>query len=589
MAIGVRLLLWQDNRPVFPRIFTGMVEHHKANARVLLKGDVTHFITGPAPPEDANILTYPPGYPVLMSLIFRLFGDSDTSMRIFQILCDAAAAVLLFFVAAQFLPRKAAIIAGVLAALSPQLAHYSLLLLPDSLATLPILLAVYFIVRAIKAQSLRAVVAAGACIGISCWLRSNALLLAPFLGVVLLMILERARRGTYAATLVAATVLVIAPITIRNLIVFHHFVPLSLGAGQMLNVGIGDYDRDRRFGLPGTDLETVTTEAARYNRPDYANSLFGGNGVQRDQDRSARGLAVVRAHPIWFGSVVLRRALTMFKLERVQVVSSAPAPLHSLESLPHPTPAWSRGPADILTIGSERRPGLSLAADGDAQVEVDANRQGGVIAFFPVPVEKRSDYVFRVPVRVDQGNLVVTVLPSNQGPALASSPVLHALESSTILAQPTSILEVPFVNHDADSVLLVLSNDGKRPVKTVAQIGRMELFRLGKSSLFWTTYPRVIIHFLQRFFLSAWVLPLALAGVFLLWAARQGRPLLILLAIPLYYVCAQSFLHTEYRYVMAIQYSLFMLVAATLYWLSILITRLIRTRSLRVGHGNITV
>src|SRR6267142_422551 len=44
VAIGVRLLLWQDNRPVFPGVFMGMVEHHKANARVLLKGDINHFL-----------------------------------------------------------------------------------------------------------------------------------------------------------------------------------------------------------------------------------------------------------------------------------------------------------------------------------------------------------------------------------------------------------------------------------------------------------------------------------------------------------------------------------------------------------------
>src|SRR2546428_10614387 len=104
VAISVRLIHLQDNRLIFPRIFTGMVQQHKANARLLLKGDIAIFITGPAPPGDANILTYPPGYPIIMATVFRLFGDSDTSMRAFQIICDAAAAALLFFVAAEMLP-----------------------------------------------------------------------------------------------------------------------------------------------------------------------------------------------------------------------------------------------------------------------------------------------------------------------------------------------------------------------------------------------------------------------------------------------------------------------------------------------------
>lgn len=576
IAVGVRLLLWQDNRPVFPRIFTGMVEHHKGNARILLQGDISRFITGPAPPGDANILTYPPGYPILMAIIFRLFGDSETSMRIFQILCDAAAAVLLFFVAGEFLSRKAAIVAGVLGALSPQLAYYSLLLLPDSLASLPMLVALFFILRTFKSHSWWTLAAAGVFIGLSCWLRSNALLLAPFLGAVILIVFERARRFTYAAVIVAATALVIAPITIRNLAVFHHFVPLSLGAGQMLNVGIGDYDRERRFGLPGTDLETLTSEASRYNRPDYANSLFGGNGVQRDQDRSARGLAVIRSHPFWFGSVVLRRSLGMFKLERVGTVSSAPAPLHLFESRQQVSEVWARDPADIVITGTERA-GFTLTADGTAaRIELGANRPAGALAIFPVAVERSSDYVVRVPVRIELGNVVVSII-SNQGAALASSPVLHPMERSVLLAPQTFMLEVPFVNREADGIQLVLDNDARRPVPTVVQIGRIELFKLGTASLLWTRYPRVIIHFLQGFFISAWILPLALVGMFLLLAARRGRLLLLLLAIPLYYVCVQSILHTEYRYVMAVQYSLFLLVATTLESLSAMLARAIRT------------
>ena len=581
LAVGVRLLLWQDNRPDFPLIFSGMVQHHKANAHVLLQGEITQFITGPAPPGDANILTYPPGYPIIMALVFRLCGESDASMRIFQILCDAAAAVLLFFVAAEVLPRKAAVIAGTLAALSPQLAYYSLLLLPDSMATLPVLLGLYFVIRAIKSQSFWTFFAAGASVGLSCWLRSNALLLAPFLAIIIVLLRGPRRRWTNAAAFAGATLLVIAPITIRNLVVFHHLIPLSLGAGQMLNVGIGDYDKERRFGLPGTDFETGKSEAARYNRPDYARSLFGGNGVDREQDRISRGLAVVRSHPFWFGSVVLRRALSMFKLERVRPVSSEPAPTHSLGSVAQGEPAWSKYPADLIASGPQMHNSkLSASADGNAlQIETDAGRREGAIASFSIAVERNSDYLFRLPVRVESGNLMVSVLRSSQGKPLASSPVLHPLETSGLFAQTALMLEVPFVNRDSDSVLLVLSNEGKRPVQTTAQVGRMELFRLGTASFVWARYLRVFIHGAQGFFLSAWVVPLALVGVLLLLAADEGRFLLILLAIPLYYICTQSFLHTEYRYVMAIQYSLFVLTAATLYWLGFVLIRMIRARS----------
>jgi predicted membrane-bound mannosyltransferase len=77
-----------------------------------------------------------------------------------------------------------------LVALSPQLAYNSLLLLPDSLAVLPILLAIYFIVRARKQSLVIYIIAAGGLIGLSCWLRANALLLAPFLSVLVFFVLS---------------------------------------------------------------------------------------------------------------------------------------------------------------------------------------------------------------------------------------------------------------------------------------------------------------------------------------------------------------------------------------------------------------
>src|SRR6185503_3443805 len=35
-AFGVRLLHWQDNRPLFPKVFSGMAGQYRGNARLLL-------------------------------------------------------------------------------------------------------------------------------------------------------------------------------------------------------------------------------------------------------------------------------------------------------------------------------------------------------------------------------------------------------------------------------------------------------------------------------------------------------------------------------------------------------------------------
>jgi hypothetical protein len=54
----------------------------------------------------------------------------------------------------------------------------------------------------------------------------------------------------------------------------------------------------------------------------------------------------------------------------------------------------------------------------------------------------------------------------------------------------------------------------------------------------------------------------------LLAHARRTRALAALVAVPLYYLCVQSALHTEYRYVLAIHYFLFIAAAAALYHLA---------------------
>src|SRR5207237_721184 len=123
---------------------------------------------------------HPPGYPILLAGIVKVFGDSDTAIEFVQMICDSAAAVVVALIVFELLPVTVAIIAGLLTALSPQFAYYSVLLLPDSLAVLPILLAVYFMIRARKRPRLLTVAIAGALVGLSCWFRANALLLAPF-------------------------------------------------------------------------------------------------------------------------------------------------------------------------------------------------------------------------------------------------------------------------------------------------------------------------------------------------------------------------------------------------------------------------
>jgi hypothetical protein len=58
-----------------------------------------------------------------------------------------------------------------------------------SLAALPVLTAIYLMSKAARRPRFITVIAAGVMIGLSCWLRSNALVLAPFLAAVVLPVM----------------------------------------------------------------------------------------------------------------------------------------------------------------------------------------------------------------------------------------------------------------------------------------------------------------------------------------------------------------------------------------------------------------
>lgn len=315
-ALGVRLLNWQSHRTEASKVQTYVVLNYKHLANLIHQNGVASLYNASSSTSNPDLLGHPPGYPILLSFIYKIAPDSDTAVQIFQAVLDSLCAVIIFLLAAELLPTAVGTIAGLMAAFAPQFSWNSIQLLPDSLAALPILLAAYLIATTRDRPRILLILVAGMLIGVSCWLRANALLLAPFTALLFPVIFKRGQRLRPALTLIGGACLVIAPLTIRNAVVFGKFIPVSLGAGQTLIEGIADYNTDGSLGLPETDIELIRGEAAAHNRPDYANSLFTPDGVERDRARMARGLTVIRAHPFWFASVMVRRAGSMLRLER---------------------------------------------------------------------------------------------------------------------------------------------------------------------------------------------------------------------------------------------------------------------------------
>ena len=240
----------------------------------------------------------------------------------------------------ELLPIGVAILAGLFAAISPQLSYYSLVLLPDSIIGMTVLLGIYLLVRARRQPNHLMIIGAGVCFGISCWLRANVLLLAPFLCLFIPLLFPRDKWLRYAVLLVTAAVLTVMPITIRNALVFKSFIPLTLGTGTNLMEGIADYDPEKRFGMEQQDHKVAQQEGTLYNRPDYAEDLYRPDGILRERLRVGRAWAVIKGNKIWFMGVMARGRGKMLTYEPVSIISAEPSVSHSLRYRVDAELAW---------------------------------------------------------------------------------------------------------------------------------------------------------------------------------------------------------------------------------------------------------
>jgi hypothetical protein len=121
-----------------------------------------------------------------------------------------------------------------------------------------------------------------------------------------------------------------------------------------------------------------------------------------------------------------------------------------------------------------------------------------------------------------------------------------------------------FIAPKGEQVKLVLSNEASNPARPSVRLGTMYSYELGPARFLWTRYPRFIAHAIQKVFLTAVMLPLALIGFLITIVKKQRVALVVLLAVPIYFFTVQSAVHTEYRYVVAVTYFLFAFAGVTI-------------------------
>ena len=296
-------------------------------------------------------IVYPPGYPYWLAFIYKISGQrSPAIIQQVQIVLDSLSVLLLVGIGFSAYRWTVGLLAGILAALSPLLALAGATPNADAPASWLVLAGVWCLLLAAKRQIIAYAIAAGALLGVACWLRVNLLFLFVAWAVALLWFVKTdwRRRVLLSGSLTLATLLVIAPLVIRNLVVFYPEVaPTGLGVGWNLLAGIGETERGAEFGAPCCDEQMIEQDRRALNLPaDAQIGLFWPDGIRRDRERGRRAIGIIASHPLWYSGVMARRIGGHFKF------AGAPAP----------------------HVGSA---GINITS----QKSLSPGRQGGMVAF----------------------------------------------------------------------------------------------------------------------------------------------------------------------------------------------------------------
>jgi 4-amino-4-deoxy-L-arabinose transferase-like glycosyltransferase len=353
IAISVRVLTLQFMRAHLndPAWFqTGSYAKFDRQARDILDGRQNLFWIDDATRTD--LVQYPPAFPALLALIYKVSGDRSayTTQLVLWFLDLFLSLFLIAGIAATTFGRRAAIASGFLLALSPLFALYAAYPSADIPCTWFVLGGNWLLLLALQRRNVWLALAAGVLLGVACWLRVNPLYLGVGWAIALFVLTSGgwALKLKLSGAVLASTVLVIAPIMIRNYLVFPDFTPTGGTIGVNLWEGLGETELGRSHGFLFGDAKMIALERARMGLPaDAPFEMQWPDGIRRDRERTRESLAFIRQHPIWYAGVMMGRMWGMLKVagDPVPYTGTSGINVTSRKCLP---PSWQGG---VVALG----------------------------------------------------------------------------------------------------------------------------------------------------------------------------------------------------------------------------------------------
>ena len=182
-----------------------------------------------------------PFYAYFLALVYKIFGHSYIIPRVIQHLIGSFSCVLVYFLAKRLFNRTVAIVSGFIAATYGMLLYFEGELLLDSFLVFFDLLLILFLLKARDNRKFSTWFVCGIILGFSAITRPNILVFIPFVWLWIYLIFRGKESlkavGTYAASFLLGSILIISPVTLRNLIGGGDLVLISSQGGINFYIG----------------------------------------------------------------------------------------------------------------------------------------------------------------------------------------------------------------------------------------------------------------------------------------------------------------------------------------------------------------
>ncbi len=197
--------------------------------------DLGNTIAGGQLTGDKGVFFMDPLYGYFLGMIFFLFGDNLTTVRLIQIVLDSLNVVLIYSIGVRIWKRGAAIIAALLYALYPVAFFYSLLILKTTLCLTMLLTFVLVLFWALEKKRGICWYTAGLLAALMTYLRGNLILVIP-LTILFCFIYEKpgwSHPAKQSVLLIAGLISLLSLGVFRNFLISNEFIIFNSQAGRL--------------------------------------------------------------------------------------------------------------------------------------------------------------------------------------------------------------------------------------------------------------------------------------------------------------------------------------------------------------------